>query len=197
MSELKELFKQEDKLSKRLWGFQCEEIIIEKSKQGYGYKYAPLDSISQCIKPYLKKHGIAYIHQITEIEGVKILNTKIFSCDNENDFRSCDTTVDDSITFKGMNKLQALGSIVTYLKRYHLCMLLGLTVEEDNDGSIKQKNNDKKDKKTDYIKIYKSNLDKGTAYDVIKKSFEATKSKMTAEEAGIVQTMIEDKFKTK
>ena len=185
-------FKKEDKLAKRLWAFQTEEFNIENTKDGYGYKYAPLDSIIKTIKPILKKFGIGYIHQITEVEGSKLLQTKIFSCDDINDYLSSDLTIED-IPFKGMNKLQALGASITYLKRYQLCALLGIVSEEDTDGSnkVKQVVDNKKETATstkqttqDFVAIFAKYISSGQSKDAITKAFKMYEPKLSEEQHG-------------
>ena len=190
-------FKKEDKLAKRLWSFQTGDFNIESNKEGYGYKYAPLDSIIKTIKPLLKSNGIGYIHQITEIENSKVLQTKIFSCDNIDDYLSSDLTIED-ITFKGMNKLQALGASITYLKRYQLCALLGIVSEEDTDGSskVKQIVDNKsetttiKQPKQDFVAIFSKYISSGQPKESILKAFKMYEPKLTKDQHEQIHKMI-------
>ena len=191
-------FKKEDKLARRLWAFQTEEFNIENNKKGYGYNYAPLDSIIKTIKPLLKSNGIGYIHQITQVEGSKTLQTKIFSCDDMNDYLSSDLIIED-IAFKGMNKLQALGASITYLKRYQLCALLGIVSEEDTDGSnkVKQVVDNKKEtvtntKKTeqDYVAIFAKYISAKQPKEAVFKAFKMYETKLTEEQHSQIYKMI-------
>jgi hypothetical protein len=36
--------------------------------------------------------------------------------------------------FEGMNKAQAIGSLITYFRRYALSAILGLVTDADSDG---------------------------------------------------------------
>jgi ERF superfamily. len=36
--------------------------------------------------------------------------------------------------FEGMNKAQAIGSLITYFRRYALSSMLGLVTDKDTDG---------------------------------------------------------------
>lgn len=198
MSE-KTLFKKEDGLSKRLWLFQCEDISIEKSKQGYGYKYAPLDVIIPSIREILKKCGLCFIHQTFNLEGKTILTTKIFSSDNFNDYIESSSELDKSISFKGMNSIQAEGALLTYYRRYHLSMMLGLTSEGDTDASSnpKAKKDDSESKgkqTTNYVEVFTNLLKTNQTKEAITKAFNMYKNKMSEEDQNQINAIIVNKF---
>lgn len=105
----------------------------------FGSKYVPLADILDTVKPILRKHGLALIqvpeifYQINgrqEIGVVKITNRLISDDGEVMDF--------PSVTFKaGNNSPQAIGSAITYARRYSLSALLGIAgKEEDDDGNL-------------------------------------------------------------
>ena len=128
-------------LIKALAAFQQECPVIAKdgtakvktqSGADYSYKYADLPSIVEVIKPILQKCGLSFIQPLDLIDGVRVIRTKIFHIESG---EAIESTVDVPIvSFKGMNDYQALGSGITYLRRYALSSILGIVTDEDIDA---------------------------------------------------------------
>lgn len=132
---------------KSLANFQQEVPVILKDTKGYGYTYADLPAILSVINPILKKNGLGFYQAIN---GTQI-RTVIFHVES-GEFISSDTDMPfDSLTyeeskdkkgetkfilrgFEGMNKAQAIGSLITYFRRYALSSILGLVTDKDTDG---------------------------------------------------------------
>lgn len=112
---------------------QSELPTMPKSSQAYGYKYADLDTITQAIKPILHKHGIAYIQSIggTSQEQTT-LTTRVFNTKGQ---YIEDTAALPVITSTKNNAAQTLGMSITYMRRYALCAMLGITSDEDTDAN--------------------------------------------------------------
>lgn len=120
--------------------FQAEAPRLEKSKEvtfGSGnnaktaYKYTPLDEIAKTLRPVLAKHGLTYKwRQDSDKETITvtcILSKGIHSIEN-----SLSANADPS---GSKNAIQAIGSAVSYLRRYTLLGVLGMaTGDEDTDG---------------------------------------------------------------
>lgn len=126
--------------------FQNECPKIEKSKQGYGYKYAELSTILEKIRPYLAKNNLAFTQHLI---GSDILRTIVFHAPSAQ-FMSTDTEIPKAGELKGMNVYQTDGAKFTYYKRYAICSMLGIvTDDEDTDmrGPIKQTENKPEQKK--------------------------------------------------
>lgn len=205
MSNNKQLFKTEDDLHKRLWFFQCEgdsvnkdKKVMNKQKTAVVYTYASLDSLRNSITPLLLTCGLSYTHKIEKHEGKDLLTTILFNCDNKDDYLSCSTNIPEG-QIDYQNQLQSLGSKLTYLKRYHLSMLLGVTTEDDNDGGSKDPSGGATYQKraVDYEKIYSNMIDSGKTYEEIAKSFNSNKSKMETEVSTRISALIIDKFNIK
>lgn len=124
--------------------FQQEVPVIVKGVSGYGYKYADLPAIFEVINPLLKKHGLGFVQPIN---GSKI-KTVVFHVESGEAIESETDMPFDSLVyeendknkfvlrgFEGMNKAQAIGSLVTYFRRYALSSLLGLVTDKDTDGT--------------------------------------------------------------
>lgn len=113
---------------------QSELPTMPKSSQAYGYKYTDLDTITQTIKPILSKHGIGYIQSVGGLtENALTLTTRIFSKKGE---YIEDTAALPTITSTKNNAAQTLGMSITYMRRYALCAMLGITSDEDVDANI-------------------------------------------------------------
>ena len=141
---------------KAVASFQQEVPVITKETEGYGYKYADLPKILEIINPLLKKHGLGFYQAIN---GTKI-KTVVFHADSTEQIESetdmpFDSLVYEEITkkdkkgveykimaikgFEGMNRAQAIGSLITYFRRYALSSMLGLVTDKDTDGTSKSK----------------------------------------------------------
>ena len=113
---------------------QSELPTMPKSSQAYGYKYTDLDTITQTIKPILSKHGIGYIQSVGGLtENALTLTTRIFNKKGE---YIEDTAALPTITSTKNNAAQTLGMSITYMRRYALCAMLGITSHEDVDANI-------------------------------------------------------------
>lgn len=133
---------------KSLASFQQEVPVILKEVSGYGYKYADLPAIFETINPLLKKNGLGFTQLI---EGTSI-KTVLFHIESGETLESLTEMPVDSLVyeetedkkggkkfvlrgFEGMNKAQAIGSLITYFRRYSLSSLLGLITDKDTDGT--------------------------------------------------------------
>lgn len=121
------------------------ELIKDKKVEFNGklqYKYIPLSTIQKLIDPILSKHGISYRWEQTEIEE-RISLTCIISHVNGHEER---TTLSAPLDGSGSkNKIQSIGSTVSYLKRYTLEGALGLSSDVDNDGGKPKTKAEKED----------------------------------------------------
>ena len=110
--------------------FQQECPPIKKSETGYGYNYASLDSILEVVNPLLAKHGLGYSQPL---DG-KSVKTILFHIESGDTLESS-IEIPQDVKLGAMNTFQALGSGITYLRRYSLASILGLVTEEDTDTS--------------------------------------------------------------
>ena len=115
---------------------QSELQTIQKGETAQGnkfsYKYASLDAIAQEIKPILHNHGVAYMQSVGGLNtNALTLTTRIFN--NKGQY------IEDTAALPpvngGSNAAQALGMSITYMRRYALSAMLGITSDEDTDGN--------------------------------------------------------------
>jgi hypothetical protein len=128
--------KQSESISKLLSGLmdvQREIPTMPKNAKAYGYKYTDLDTITSVIKPILARHDISYMQSVGMNEqGQNILTTRIFNRDGE---YIEDSTILPIIQGTKNNSAQTLGMAITYMRRYALCAMFGITSDEDVDAN--------------------------------------------------------------
>lgn len=104
---------------------------------GKGYMYADINNVLETIRPILNNHGLALIQNVfTPAEGYQkavCVETIIYSDTGECIKSGVFTASTEGLQQKGV---QALGSAITYVKRYQLMALLGIAYgENDDDGA--------------------------------------------------------------
>lgn len=128
--------RQSESISKLLSGLmdvQREIPTMPKNAKAYGYKYTDLDTITSVIKPILARHDISYMQSVGMNEqGQNILTTRIFNRDGE---YIEDSTILPIIQGTKNNSAQTLGMAITYMRRYALCAMFGITSDEDVDAN--------------------------------------------------------------
>ncbi|TKI92586.1 recombinase [Bacillus wiedmannii] len=119
------------KLAKSLVLFNLEVNKIAKDADNPFFKnnYATLDTIIDEIRPILSKHGLS-IMQIPSGDGQNVtLKTLLLH-------ESGEWLESDELTMKPVkNDPQAVGSCITYARRYSLAAFLSLNTGEDDDGN--------------------------------------------------------------
>lgn len=97
------------------------------------YSYTDLDTITSVIKPILARHDISYMQSVGMNEqGQNILTTRIFNRGGE---YIEDSTILPIIQGMNSNSAQTLGMAITYMRRYALCAMFGITSDEDVDAN--------------------------------------------------------------
>lgn len=115
--------------------------IVIREKDGAGKRsgeisqstpYALWEDINEAIKPHLKTHGFALSFRVAR-DGDRVMVTGILS---HRDGHSEETTLPAPLDTTGSkNNVQAVGSSLSYGKRYTAAALLNLTSRgEDDDG---------------------------------------------------------------
>lgn len=96
-----------------------------KTKGGYEYKfkYADLSACVEAASPQLKAHGLAVTQIVSDGKLITLLTHKSGQW-----FRS-------ELPIGQATDYQALGSAITYLKRYSYCAILGIVADTDDDAN--------------------------------------------------------------
>lgn len=125
---------------------QNEMPTFPKGSQGYGYKYTDLDCIVKTIKPILHKHSVGYMQSVGACGGVLTLTTRLFNSKGQ---YIEDTTILPEINGVKANSAQVAGMSITYMRRYCLCAMLGITSDEDIDANEFERENAQQEKKAE------------------------------------------------
>lgn len=103
-----------------------KEVTVQKKAGGsYKFKYADLSACAEAAAPFLKENGLAVsqiiidwtlVTLLTHSSGQWIKSELPISLNNGADY-------------------QALGSAITYIKRYSYCAILGIVADADDDAN--------------------------------------------------------------
>lgn len=119
-----------EKIAPDFCKFQGEITDADKDTEGYGYKYADLGSFLRIVRPLAAKYNLGIIQSIySDLDRVGIICRILHSSGQwmEGNF---DIKVEG---VKGMSYAQAVGSSITYMRKYSVCAMCGLT-QIDDDG---------------------------------------------------------------
>jgi hypothetical protein len=94
----------------------------------YTYSYADLADVLAVVRPVLAEHGLAITQRTVRDGGAVILETEL-----RHEAGGSITT--EVVLTASPGDVQAFGSALTYLRRYELVTLLGLSPEDDRDGN--------------------------------------------------------------
>ncbi len=105
----------------------------DSSNPFFKSKYADLNSVLMACRPFLGKHGIA-VTQIPDYtdKGMCLITMLI----HEETGQYIKSTLPLNVKSDGkINELQALGSAISYLRRYTIQSMCGIATDEDDDGN--------------------------------------------------------------
>lgn len=135
------------KLSLALSKLQGEVHDAYKGNQGYGYKYADLSAVLEIVRPLLTKHELAVIQQPSNADDKVTVETML--CHSSGEWISEKMSMPIQVG-KGMTQAQAIGSVITYCRRYALAAVAGVA-QTDDDAAI-QPSETKPEKKKQELK---------------------------------------------
>lgn len=122
----------QDTLHKALAKAQSEFPLVKKEDSNPFFKsrYAGLPSVLEVALPVLHKNGL-YLSQSPINDGERVgVKTRITHAESGE-------MLEDSFTVTlSKNDPQGAGSAITYCRRYSLVSMLGLNVDEDDDGNL-------------------------------------------------------------
>jgi hypothetical protein len=98
-------------------------LTNDRTKQGYGYKYAPLDVVIDMLKAPLREVGLGYYFTF---DGVTLMIT-VSDADTGEDI------VESSFPILEAKTNQDLGKSITYGKRYLLKTVFNISEVDDID----------------------------------------------------------------
>ena len=109
-----------------------DNLAKVKMKSGgeYSYKYSTLDDIWEVARAPLSKNGLSVIQIPTNDESKLYLETILIHSSGQ----WISGTMILPIVAVRMSELQAMGSAITYARRYALGAMVGVTTGDDDDG---------------------------------------------------------------
>ena len=101
--------------------------VATKDGRSYTFQYADLASCITAAAPELQKNGLAVIQTI---QGQVLVTTLAHS---SGEYITSQLPLHQGTLFS--NAFQQIGSMITYLKRYAYCAILGIVADEDDDAN--------------------------------------------------------------
>lgn len=120
-----------DLLATALSAAQAEISPAEKDSLNphFKNKYADLTSVWAACREPLSKHGLSILQSPSFAEGRMVLTTRLMHKSGQ--------WIEDELSIKpAQDTAQAIGSCITYAKRYALCAMVGVVADEDDDGHM-------------------------------------------------------------
>lgn len=105
---------------------RSKEVLVKSDKGSYKFKYAPLESILEAVRPALAENGLAIFHRIETGER-NALVAVLAHAGGE--------TIESRMPLSLAGRMQEQGSELTYKKRYTLQSVLGVSSDDDDDGN--------------------------------------------------------------
>jgi hypothetical protein len=98
----------------------------------YSYKYADLSDILSIVQPILLRNDLMLTHStLPGANGRDQLITRLVHVKSGESEESI-------IELPEYSGPQELGSLLTYFRRYEVCLILGIQADEDEDGAVAQ-----------------------------------------------------------
>ncbi len=111
---------------------RTKEVTVKSDKGSYKFKYAPLETILDAVRPALSENGLAVFHRI-ETNGKTELVAVLAHESGE--------TIESRMPLALAGKMQEQGSELTYKKRYTIQSVLGVSSDDDDDANAADGNN--------------------------------------------------------
>lgn len=112
---------------------EMQNAAINKDNPYFNSRYADLASIRDATIPALSKHGLCIYHVIVQA-GEHWIVRGVLKHGLSNDCITSDFPIN------AVDKPQAIGSAITYAKRYTWAALCGIAADEDDDANAAQGN---------------------------------------------------------
>ena len=115
--------------------FQGELPRVEKEGNAQRYKYVQLHDALNALYPVLQKHGLTVHHETFMREGDLVIRAVLRHVGGHRQESELAFPVGKIEVKGGLNLMQAMGSIITYSRRYTLMAVTGMTDGLDDDGA--------------------------------------------------------------
>jgi len=116
-------------------GFSGESVVILKTAKGHNSKYAKLGDELEIVTPLLSKHGLSHSWVTNQDNGMITVTCVLTHEQGHSESTSLSSSPETS---GSKNAIQAIGSAVSYLKRYTFEAICGLATTDDDGQSTQQ-----------------------------------------------------------
>lgn len=110
---------------------QSELPTVAYDKDGHNSKYASFDAIKKTVNPVLSAHGFKDLYFIKQDGKEVCITVKLLHKSGHSEETSLTLPHETS---GNKNSVQAIGSTISYGRRYGLLSILGIATGDDNDG---------------------------------------------------------------
>lgn len=110
---------------------EIKNAVFNKINPHFKSKYADLASVRDAVTPALTKHGIAIVQATYDHEHILYVTTRLIHTSGQW-VESAYPIINDT------NKPQAMGSALSYARRYSLSAICNIASEEDDDANEAQ-----------------------------------------------------------
>ena len=111
-----------------------DSVTKDSKNPHYGNGYASYNAVIEAITPTLDMLGMCVVQSPMIIDGVSVLNTKVYLADNPSDMIESNVQL---LVPKG--DMQQYGGALTYARRYSLVTLFSLATEDDDGNQASEK----------------------------------------------------------
>jgi len=143
---------------KAMMDFRGKVDQVERTSKNefLSYKYANINNIIDTIKPVLYELGMGYVQTVQYIDGVDLLNTRIYLVNHPEEF------IESNIRLiMAKEDSQSLGSSITYNRRYALWSMFSLEVhDDDGERATQTKTKTQTQSWNEHINEIKGKIDK-------------------------------------
>lgn len=122
----------QEQFNSSMAAMQAEIPAIAERGQAHNTKYATFEDINDEVKPIMKRHGFGLTFRVKNVQGaVEVTGVLMHAAGHREE--TCMMLPLDTSGSK--NAVQAVGSSVSYGKRYVMCAMLNIATRgEDDDG---------------------------------------------------------------
>ncbi|MCJ1765863.1 ERF family protein [Mammaliicoccus sciuri] len=127
-------------ISKAMAKFQAEvkQPFKDANNPFFKSKYVPLESVVESITSIAPKHGISFVQWASNDDAGRVgVSTMIMHTSGEY------IEFDPVYMNADKNTAQGAGALISYLKRYSLSAVFGITSDQDDDGNHASGNTNK------------------------------------------------------
>ncbi len=117
-------------LLESLQKFQDEVVFVKATAEANYGKYAKLKDLVIATRPALKKQGLMVTQSLTHIDGKPAIHTAVVHLESGQELYGITPLIHRP------EDPQKWGAAITYARRYGYTTLLGLLVDEDDDGQL-------------------------------------------------------------